>query len=65
MRKVKAWLVTEVTDWGDVFVERPVTAFQRREMAERCMETRDRRADGKEDPTWHEIHEIEVVMDDD
>ena len=63
MRKVKAWLVTEVTDWGDVFVERHVTAFQRRDMAEMCMETRDRRADGAEDPTWNEIHEIEVVLD--
>ena len=64
MRKVKAWLVTEVTDWGDVFVERPVIAFQRREMAELCKERRDRRADGAEDPTWHEIDEIEVVLDD-
>ena len=65
MRKVKAWLVTEVTDWGGVFGERHVAAFQRREMAERCMETRDRRSDGAEYSTWNEIHEIEVVMDDD
>ena len=36
MRKVKAWLVTEVKDWVDVFVERPVIAFQSREMAEKC-----------------------------
>lgn len=64
MRKVKAWLVTEVTDWGDVFAERPVIAFQSREMAERCMEKRDKRAEGAEDPTWHEIHEIEVLLDD-
>lgn len=64
MRKVKAWLVTRFADWGDVIVERPVTAFQRREMAERCMEKRDMRADGAEDPTWHEINEIEVVLDD-
>lgn len=64
MRKVKAWLVTEITDWVDVFVERPFIAFQSREMAERCKETRDRRAEGAEDRTWHEVYEIEVVLDD-
>lgn len=64
MRKVKAWLVTEVSYWGDTFVERHVIVFQRREMAERCKETRDRRAEGDEDPTWHEVYEIEVVLDD-
>lgn len=64
MRKVKAWLVNEIKDWGDMFVERPVIAFQRREMAERCKEARDRRAEGAEDRTWHEIDEIEVVLDD-
>ena len=64
MRKVKAWLVTRCADWGDVIVERPVIAFQSREMAERCMEKRDIRAYRKEDPTWHEINEIEVVLDD-
>lgn len=37
---------------------------ERREVAERCMGARDRRAGGKEDPTWHEIHEVEVVMED-
>ena len=47
-----------------MFVERPVTAFQSREMAELCGERRDKRADGAEDPTWHEIHEIEVLLDD-
>ena len=64
MRKVKAWLVTRCADWGDFLVERPVIAFQSREMAEKCKERRDRRADGAEDPTWHEIDEIEVVLDD-
>lgn len=64
MRKVKAWLVTEITDWGDTFVERTVTAFQRRDMAELCKDRRDARAEGAEYPTWHEIHEIEVVLDD-
>lgn len=64
MRKVKAWLVTEVIDWEDVFVNLPVAAFQRLEMAEMCKERRDARAEGAEYPTWHEIHEIEVVMDD-
>jgi hypothetical protein len=64
MRKIRAWLVTEVTYLEDLFVERPVTAFQRREMAELCKERRDCRADGAEYPTWHEIHEIEVVLDD-
>ena len=33
-------------------------------MAELCKERRDRRADGAEYPTWHEIDEIEVVLDD-
>lgn len=64
MRKIKAWLVTEVKDWVGVFVERPFIAFQSREMAETCKETRDRRADGAEDRTWHEVYEIEVVLDD-
>lgn len=64
MRKVNAWLVTRFVGWGDVILERPVIAFQSREMAERCMDTRNRRAYRKEDPTWHEINEIEVVMDD-
>lgn len=64
MRKVKAWLVTKYVDWIDSVVERPVTAFQSREMAELCKETRNRRAEGSEDLTWHEIHEIEVVLDD-
>ena len=64
MRKVKAWLVTRCADWGDFLVERPVIAFQSREMAERCKERRDKRAEGAEDPTWHEIDEIEVVLDD-
>lgn len=64
LRKVKAWLVTEYTDWVDSVVHRPVTAFQRREMAERCKEARDRRAEGAEDLTWHEVYEIEVVLDD-
>ena len=64
MRKVNAWLVTRYADWGDVIVECPIIAFQRREMAERCVEVRDRRADGAEDLTWHDIDEIEVVMDD-
>ena len=64
MRKVKAWLVTRCADWGDVIVERPVIAFQSREMAERCVEKRDMRAYRNEDPTWHEIDEIEVVLDD-
>ena len=63
MRKVKAWIVTRCTDWGDVIVDRPVIAFQSREMAELCKEARDMRADGAEDPTWHEIDEIEVVLD--
>ena len=64
MRKVQAWLVTRCSDWGDVIVERPVIAFQSREMAELCGERRDRRSEGAEYPTWHEIHEIEVVLDD-
>ena len=64
MRKVKAWLVTRCADWGDVIVERPVIAFHSREMAELCGERRDKRAEGAEYPTWHEIHEIEVVLDD-
>ena len=64
MRKVNAWLVTRYEGWGDVIVECPIIAFQRREMAERCMGTRDKRAEGAEDPTWHEIDEIEVVLDD-
>lgn len=64
MRKVKAWLVTEVTDWTDFFIERPVVAFQSREMAELCRDRRNRRAEGAEDPTWHEVNEIEVVLDD-
>ena len=64
MRKVKAWLVTRCADWGGVLVERPIIAFQSREMAERCKEARDRRAEGAEDLTWHEVYEIEVVLDD-
>ena len=64
MRKVKAWLVTEVTDWIDTIVELPVAAFQSREMAERCKEVRDRRAEGAEDLTWNKIEQIEVVLDD-
>lgn len=64
MRKVKAWLVIEVKDRVGVFMERPVIVFQSREMAERCMHVRAIRAMGAEDPTWHEIHEIEVVLDD-
>lgn len=64
MRKVKAWLVTEVKDWVDVFVERPFIAFQSREMAERCMNVRAIRAMGAEDPTWYTIDQIEVVLDD-
>ena len=40
------------------------TDTERREMAELCKERRDRRAEGTENPTWNEIHEIEVVMDD-
>lgn len=64
MRKVKAWLVTEFMDWGDEFVGLPVVAFQCRDMAEMCKDRRDARAEGAEYPTWHEIHEIEVVLDD-
>lgn len=64
MRKIKAWLVTRYADWGDVLVKCPIIAFQSREMAERCMEKRDRRAEGAEDLTWHEIDDIEVVLDD-
>mgnify|MGYP007095040241 FL=1 len=64
MRKVKVWLVTEVMDWADEFVELPVVAFQSLAMAVLCKERRDRRAKGAEYPTWHEIHEIEVVLDD-
>lgn len=64
MRKVKAWLVTECTDWIDVLVERPIIAFQNREMAELCVERRDERAEGFDDPTWNHIDEIEVVLDD-
>ena len=64
MRKVKAWLVTVFMDWGDVFVNLPVAAFQRLEMAELCKDRRDARAEGAEYPTWHEIREIEVVLDD-
>ena len=64
MRKVKAWLVTEFMDWGDEFVGLPVVAFQSLEMAVKCMERRDRRAESAEYPTWHEIREIEVVLDD-
>lgn len=64
MRKVKAWLVTEVTDWVDVCVELPFIAFQRLEMAELCKDRRNARAEGAENPTWNEIHEIEVVLDD-
>lgn len=64
MRKVKAWLVTKCVDWIDSVVKRPVTAFQSREMAERCKERRDKRAEGAEDRTWHEVYEIEVVLDD-
>lgn len=64
MRKVKAWLVTKCVDWIDSVVKRPVTAFQSREMAEMCRETRNMRAEGAEDRTWHEVYEIEVVLDD-
>ena len=64
MKMVKAWLVAEVTDWTDVFVTRPIIAFQDPDAAKRCASIRDRRAEGAEDPTWHEIDEIEVVMDD-
>lgn len=64
MRKVKAWLVTSITDWGDVLVDLPVAAFQRLGMAELCKQRRDRRAEGAEYSKWHEIREIEVVLDD-
>lgn len=64
MRKIKAWLVTEFMDGGDVFVDLPVAAFQRLGMAELCKQRRDRRSEGAEYPTWHEIREIEVVLDD-
>lgn len=42
----------------------PYIAFQDPEAAKRCASIRDRRAEGAEDPTWHEIDEIEVVLDD-
>ena len=64
MRKVKAWLVTEYADWVDTIVHLPVVAFQSRDMAELCKETRDRRADGAEDHVWNEVEQIEVVLDD-
>lgn len=64
MRKVKAWLVGEVTDWIDTFVITPVIAFQSREDAELCAQRRDKRAEGSEYRTWNEVKEIEVVLDD-
>lgn len=64
MRKVKVWLVTECTDWTDDLIVRPIIAFQSREMAELCVERRDRRAGGFDDPTWNMLNQIEVVLDD-
>lgn len=64
MRKVKAWLVTEVSDWIDSLVERPIIAFQSRSAAELYAKRGDERAEGAYDPTWYEVYEIEVVLDD-
>lgn len=65
MRKIKAWLVTECTDWVDTLIQRPIIAFQGLEEAELCKERRDRRAEGSGDPTWNMLDQIEVVLDDD
>lgn len=64
MRKVRAWLVTEYTDWIDTLIQTPIIAFQSREDAELCAKRRDKRAEGYEDPTWNMIDQIEVVLDD-
>lgn len=64
MRKVKAWLVTEVSDLIDTLVECPVIAFQDRDAAELYAKRGDGLAEGADDLTWNQISEIEVVLDD-
>ena len=64
MRKVKAWLVTEVSDLIDTLVEHPIIAFQSRDAAELYAKRGDGRAESADDLTWYEVYEIEVVLDD-
>ena len=64
MRKVKAWLVIEYTDWRDDLIQTPIIAFQSRDEAELCAQRRDKRAEGFDDRTWNMIKQIEVVLDD-
>lgn len=64
MRRVKVWLVTEVTDWVDTVIETPIIAFQDLEDAKRCAAIRDERAKRYRDPVWTELDQIEVVLDD-
>lgn len=64
MRRVKVWLVTEVTDWVDTVIETPVIAFQSLDDAKRCAAIRDERAKRYSDPVWCELDQIEVLLDD-
>lgn len=64
MRKVKAWLVAEVSDLIDTLVEYPIIAFQSRDAAELYAKRGDGRAEGADDLTWNQISDIEVVLDD-
>lgn len=64
MRRVKVWLVTEVTDWVDTVIETPIIAFQDLEDAKRCAAIRDERAKRHEYPVWCKLDQIEVVLDD-
>ena len=64
MRKVKAWLVTEISDLIDTLVEYPVIAFQDRDAAELYAKRGDGRSEDADDLTWYQISEIEVVLDD-
>lgn len=63
MRTIDAYLVTEVVALGDgIFVDSPMFVFQDVEEAHKFADEQD--ADSVEEPVWHFVRKIEVVLDD-
>ena len=63
MRKIKAWLVSDITDYTDSWFKHPVIAFTDEDMARECARKRTERVgDEFNDTYWSEVEEIELVI---